>query len=253
MKRIQRVDFVLRRLHRNVIRDSGLRIGPEIGRHLLGRTQADIDVGSDRAGIEAKLRGTAPVDLGVEGRRIDLLLQMRIDDAGNCGNALPELLCNRKVCRINAHGSDIDLRRQSEVQDLRYDIGRLKIEHIFRECRRQHLTQFLDVIRRRLVAFLERHLDDAVIDPDRRPIGKCQIVGSRRQSDIVDNQGAFFFGNDFTNLVLDRLEDRLRALDARSRGGANMKLDLSAVDQREKVAPDKRNHHPPPHRGGARS
>ena len=162
---------------------------------------------------------------------------------GIAARRLTELLCNRKVCRINAHGSDVDLRRQSEVQDLRHDIGRLEIEDILRECRGQHLTQFLDVVGRRLVAFLERHLDDAIIDPDRRPIGECQIVGSRRQPDIVDNQRALLFGNDLTNLVLDRLEDRLRALDARSRRSANMKLDLPAVDQREKVAPDKRKHH----------
>jgi len=41
--------------------------------------------------------------------------------------------------------------------------------------------------------------------------------------------------NDFANLVLDRLEYRLGAFDAGSGGSTNVKLDLTAVDQREKV------------------
>ena len=91
---------------------------------------------------------------------------------------------------VVAHRPDVDLRRQSEVQNLRYDIGRLEVKHVLRECGGQHLTQFLDIVGGRPVAFLERHLDDAIVDPDRRAVGECQIVGSRRQSDIVDDKGA---------------------------------------------------------------
>ena len=39
----------------------------------------------------------AAVDLGVERRRIDFLLQMRIDDAGNGGEALAQLLATRRL------------------------------------------------------------------------------------------------------------------------------------------------------------
>ena len=101
----------------------------------------------------------------------------------------------------------------------------------------------LDVVGGRLVAFLELDLDDAVVDPDRRAVGKCQIVGSRRQSDIVDNEAALLFGNDLADLVLDGLEDRLRAFDAGPGRRANVKLDLAAVDQREKVPPNEPQHH----------
>ena len=132
-----------------------LRIGPEIGRHLLRRTQADIDVGGHRARIEAKLRGPGPVDVGVESRTIDFLLQVRVDDAGNRGKALTEFLCQRQVVRIGAHRPDVDLRRQSEVQNLRYDVGRLEVERVFGKRGGQHLTQFLDIIGGRLVALLQ--------------------------------------------------------------------------------------------------
>src|ERR1700676_53318 len=243
-ERIQRVDFVLRRLHSQIIRNPRGRIGPEIRRHLLRRAQAHVDVRGHRARIEPKLRGPGPVDLGVEGGSVDFLLQMRIDDAGNRGKALPELPCNRKVVQVVAHRSDVDLRRQSEVQNLGYDIGRLEIEYVLRECGGQYLTQFLDVVGGRLVALLERHLDDAIVDPDRRAVRECQIVGSRRQSDIVDDQRAVLVRNDLANLVLDRLKYCLGAFNAGTGGSANMKLDLAAVDERKKVPANKQEHQP---------
>ena len=82
------------------------------------------------------------VDLGVEGRRVDLLLQMRIGDAGNRGNALAQLLCHTQVVPVVADGAHVDLRRQPEIQNLRHDVGGLEIEHVLRKRRRQHLAQF---------------------------------------------------------------------------------------------------------------
>src|SRR5271168_3281000 len=168
---------------------------------------------------------------------------MRIDDAGNGGKALAQLLCNRKVVRAAAHRADVDLRGQPEVQDLRHDVGRLEVKQVLGECGGQHLTQFLDVAGGRLVALLERHQDDAVVDPDGRAVGECPIIGSRRQSDIVDDKPAVLVRNDFADLVLDRLEYPLGAFDAGGGGSANVKLDLATVDQREKVPADELHHH----------
>ncbi len=94
------------------------------------------------------------------------------------------------------------------------------------------------------MALLERDLDRAVVDSDRRTVGECQIVGPRRQPDVVDDQSAVFFRNHFTDLVFDGLEDRLGSFDAGSGRSANMKLDLAAVDQREEVPADQPQHHP---------
>ena len=154
------------------------------------------------------MRGPGAIDLGVERRPIDFLLQMRVDDTGNGGKALAQFLCNRKVVGPRAHRADVDLRRQPEVQNLRHDIGGLEVERVFRECGRQHLAQFLDIVGGRLVAFLQRHLDDAVVDADRRAVGESQIIGSRRQPDIVDDQPAILLRNDFADFVLDGLENR---------------------------------------------
>ena len=84
---------------------------------------------------------------GVEGRRIDFLLQMRVGDAGYGGEALAELLGDREIVgAVVADRADVDLRRQAEVQDLRHHVGGLEIERILREGLRQHLAQFRDVI-----------------------------------------------------------------------------------------------------------
>jgi hypothetical protein len=48
--------------------------------------------------------------------------------------------------------------------------------------------QLLDIVGDRLVALLQRHLDDTIVDADRRAVGECQIVSPRWQSDIVDDQ-----------------------------------------------------------------
>ena len=173
----------------------------------------------------------------IERRGIDFLLQMRVGDSRNGGDAIAQFLRNAQIVGlVIADGADVDLRRQPEVQNLGHDIGRLEIERAFRKCGGQYLTQFLDIVGGRLVALLQRDLDHAVIDPDRRAIGECQIVGARRQSDIVDDQAAVVFRNDLANLVLDRLEYRLGAFDAGAGGRANVKLDLAAIDEREKVA-----------------
>ena len=144
---------------------------------------------------------------------------------------------------VGAHRPDVDLRRQSEVQNLRHDVGRLEIERAFGKCGGQHLTQFLDIIGGRLVALLQLDLDDTVVDSDRGTVRECQIVGSRRQPDIVDNEPAVLFRNDFADLVLDLLEYRLGAFDAGPGGSANVKLDLAAVDQREKVPANEQQHY----------
>src|ERR1700730_17893684 len=123
---------MLRRLDRNVIRNSHCRIGPEVRRDLRGRAQAYIDVIGDTLRAQSKLQSTRTNDRGHECWSIDLLLKMRVDDPRNCGNAPPQLLCYAQVGRaVAADGPNIDLRRQSEIEDLGDHVGSLKIERHF--------------------------------------------------------------------------------------------------------------------------
>ena len=81
-------------------------------------------------GVEAELDRAGPVDIGVEGGRIEFLLEMGVGDARNCRDAAPQLLRDAQIVRpVIADGAHVDLRRQSEIEDLRDDVGGLEIEH----------------------------------------------------------------------------------------------------------------------------
>ena len=93
------------------------------------------------------------------------------------------------------------------------------------------------------MALLQRHQDHTIIHADGRTVGEGKIISSRRQPDIVHDQPAFVVRNDFTDLVLDVLENPFRGLDAGSGGRADVKLDLSAVDDGKEIAADRWEQH----------
>ena len=99
---------------------------------------------------------------------------------------------------------------QTEIQNLRNHVRCLKVKHVFWKCGSQLLAQLADVISSRSMAFLQRHENDAVVDPNGRAVGKGKIVGSRRQPNIVDDKFTLARGDDFAYLVLDRLEELVR-------------------------------------------
>jgi len=90
---------------------------------------------------------------------------------------------------------------------------------------------------------VQRHQDLTIIDTDRRAVAEREIIKPKRQADIVDDQRSVGFGDDLANLVFDCLEDLLGPLDARAGWSADVEFDLSAIDQREKVAPNEHEHH----------
>ena len=93
------------------------------------------------------------------------------------------------------------------------------------------------------MSLLQRHQDHAVIDADGRAVGEGEVVHPLRHADIVDDEVAIALRNDLADLVLDLLEDALGRFDAGCRRGADVKLDLSAIDRGEEVAADQRQHH----------
>src|SRR6266436_8596076 len=101
---------MLRRLDRDVIRNSRCRIGPEVRCDLRGRAQAYVDVIGDALRVQPELQRTGAIDCGHECRTIDLLLKMRVDNSGNRGNALAQLLRYAQVGRaVPANRPDVDL------------------------------------------------------------------------------------------------------------------------------------------------
>ena len=148
---------------------------------------------------------------------------MRVGNPRNGADLLAELLRDLEVVGpVGADHSDVDLRRQAEIEDLRDDVGSLEIEHDIGKRSRQHLAQLAHIVGRRRVTFLQRHHDHPVIGADGRAVGEGEIIGARRKPDIVDDERAVLVGNDLADLVLHRLEDPFGRFDARAGRRAHM-------------------------------
>jgi hypothetical protein len=169
---------------------------------------------------------------------------MGVGDAGNAREAAPQLMRDAQIGRaIATDDPDIDLRRQSEIEDLGDHIGILEVEGYRRKRGRQHFAQPAHVAGGRRVPLVEGYQDNAVIDVDRRAVSEGEVVGPLRHADVIDNQVALARRDDLADLVLDLLEDAFGGLDAGRRRCADMELDLSPVDGGEKVAADHGKHY----------
>ena len=235
---------MLRRLDRDVVGNPGCRIGPEIGRDLFRGAEADVDIIGDGLRVETELQRPRPIDVHHEGRRIELLLKMGVGDARNARDAAPQLMRHAQIVgAIATDDPNVDLRRQSEIEDLGDHVGGLEIEGHRRKGGRQHLAEPAHVVGGRRVPLLERDQDHAVVDVDGRAVGESEVVRPLRHADVVDDEVAVARRNDLADLVLDLLEDALGRFDAGRRRRADVELDLSAVDGGEEVAADHGEHH----------
>jgi hypothetical protein len=73
------------------------------------------------------------------------------------------------------------------IQDLGGHVGRLEIKKAAGEGRREDRSQLADVVAGRRMAIRQRDQNYAVIDSGGRAVRERQIVGARRQPDIVDD------------------------------------------------------------------
>src|SRR5258706_144393 len=81
-----------------------------------------------------------------------------------------------------------------------------------------------------------------IIDVDGRSVGVGEIVHALRNADVVDDEVAVVLRDNLADLVFDLLEDTLSGFDARGGRGADVKLDLSAVNLRKEVPTNQRQH-----------
>ena len=76
------------------------------------------------------------------------------------------LFFNLDIARVCALDLQFDLGCHAEIQNLRYHIGRLKIEEQVRKRIRQLFAKLSDVVLRGAVVLFQRDLDDAVVHAD---------------------------------------------------------------------------------------
>ena len=82
---------------------------------------------------------------------------MGVGDAGNARETAPQFMRDAQIgCTIAPDNLNVDLRRQSEIEDLRDHVGVLEIERHRRKGGRQHLAQPPHVVGGRRVSLLQR-------------------------------------------------------------------------------------------------
>src|SRR5262249_41534761 len=136
--------------------NSGCRVGPEIGCDLRRGAEADVDVIGDGLSVETELQRPRPIDPGHEGWSIELLLKVGVGDTRNGRDAASQLFRHTHIgWTITADDPNVDLRRQSEVEDLRDHVGGLEIEGVGGKGGRQLLAQRADIVRGRRMSLLE--------------------------------------------------------------------------------------------------
>jgi hypothetical protein len=156
---------------------------------------------------QAGLLGEDPVTVDHDSWRGQDLLDVHVHRAGNASELLGDLL-GHMVVRLRfwqrARDLNVDRRGQAEVEDLAYDVRRLREELDLREPVRQLVTKQFQVFGGRAVRLLERHQDLAIGRSDRDTVAERQVDGIR-QADVVDDHIELVGGDDLADMVLDLL------------------------------------------------
>ena len=185
--------------------------------------------------------GKGAVDVDIDLRIVEHLLDAQIGDAGHLADALQEIggigVVGLLVVADDLH---VDRRRQAEIEDLRDDVGRQEREGRSREFLRQYGAQRLDEVGGRTVIFLQADQGVAVLRADRAGVLIGHVDAAERQADIVDDVVELVGRNGRADGLLDLIEQAGGLFDARARLGAHMHQDLAGIDRREEVLAEER-------------
>ncbi len=223
------------------IGDAHLGIEPEVRLHRGAGAQRDVKTVRHVLLGQAELRSPHAVDIQMKVGRVDDLMHVDIDRAGNSGYAFAKAAGDLVVAGIVALYLHVNGRGQPEVEDLRHHVGWLEEEGEVGKLLLQLLPHLLHVLfggTMMLRVECDQHL--AIGAADGRAIAEGVVEGLRCKSDVVHNQIDLVDRNDLANLVFDFAELNFGSLDARAGLCPDMQLDLTGVDRGEEVPADKR-------------
>ena len=128
------VDAILRHLRNDRIRDAILGIQPEIRLHLAAARKCDQQTVRGVALGQSNVAGERPIDVDVDLRIIEHLLDAQIGDAGDHADTLEQVGGIGVIgLLVVANDLNVDRRRQAEIEYLRNDVGRQERECCARE------------------------------------------------------------------------------------------------------------------------
>ncbi len=130
---------------------------------------------------------------------------------------------------------DIDGRRQTKVQHLSDDVRGQEVKGRAGVFSGQRLSQALNIVRCRVVVFLERDQNIGVARSYESRCAVHEIDGAVRQSDVVEDVVQFSLGDLAAYVALNEVAQLRGLFDSRAALGTQMQDELTAVRARKEV------------------
>jgi len=242
LQRVKRVHFAHRALHDNLIIDAVDRVQPLVWIGLSGTGERDEHVTGDITLGEAELLGTIAIDVHLDRRVLDLLMDMGVHNTGNGDNLAEQMLGDSVVVFwITTDDLEVDGSGQAKIQNLVGHVSGREEEGFFGKFLSELLSQQAGVLQGAPFARRERNLDVAVGIANSGGIGKCEIEAAVRQTNVIENHVDAALREKLANLIFDGGEDTLRFFDAGSGGRQDMQTHLAGIYVGEKVAANGRD------------
>ena len=190
--------------------------------------------------LQADLLGLGAVHVDHELRVVEGLLDAQVGDTGDVLDLVQQLLGEGAVAvHVCADDLDIDGRRKSEVEDLRDHVDGQRVEGDAGKASVERVAQLLHVVIGRVVLFSERNLNVGIGGTDGGGVGIRGIDAAVGQADVVDDGRDLILGNGLADGVVDLIAELSDVFDARAGAGADVNLELAAIDGGEEVLTEK--------------
>src|SRR5579864_906795 len=166
-------------------------------------------------------------------------MNVNVGGAGDAGDPLGELLGDLVVgIEVAPDHLQVDGRGQTEVQNLRSDVGRLEKEDGVREFFLETLAELDFVIASGVVFLFERDQDFAVGAGDGGDVALGKTGPTVRDTDVIDERVEFIGGDSVADFALNGGETHFGLFDASAGGSARVQLHLAGVDIGEEILAD---------------
>ncbi len=176
------------------------------------------------------------VDIDVQRRLLERLLDPRIGDAGDLFDARQQRVGVLPIRRhIVADDLQVDRRGDAEIEDLADHVGRQKGERGAGKLTRQLLAQRLDVVRGRRVVRVQADQHVGVLDADRPRVVVGHVDAADAETDVVSDAAQLRSRNDLVDRLADAVGELGGLLDPGTGLRPHMDLDLSAIDARKEI------------------
>jgi len=111
---------------------------------------------------------------------------------------------------------NVHRRGNSEVENLRRDVGRKKVEGGAGKLARQFIAQIANIVRCRVMVGLERDFDVGVVRSNRTTGQMLHVRSAVGKADVVQNVVDLGWRDLLANVVLNQVAELCRLLDARA-------------------------------------